>query len=77
MSDKELILGISDNLRDNIISEDRAFQLLRGILGTTSLQRCNDLIYNSSREAWKEAKGSIAGFSSWWEERNKININRV
>ena len=78
---KEQILKIAKDLEQGTISETEAQNLLLGLFGVSgSLQpltvnRVSEKMKKLSKETWIALQGDEHGWTEWWNERNKLNVN--
>jgi hypothetical protein len=78
---KAQILKVAQDLEKGTIDSDKARSLLLGLFGVSgSLQpltvnRVSEMMQQLSKETWIALQGDEHGWSEWWNERNKLNVN--
>ena len=78
---KNEIIKIADDLRNGLVTTEQARTLLLGLFGVSgSLQpltvnRVSEMMQELSKETWIALQGDEHGWTEWWNERNKLNVN--
>lgn len=77
---KEYIIKVARDLENGVITEEKARTSLLGLFGVggsgaLTVDRVGKMLNKVSKEAWIAAKGDETGYKTWWNNRNKLNVN--
>lgn len=82
MSDKEKILKIAHDLKNGVINEQKARQLLLHALGVTgtaqplTIQQVAKMLDEISLDAFIACGKTKKDWRQWMQKRGKVNLNR-
>ena len=78
---QEYILKIAKDLEQGTITEDKARNLLLGLLGISdslrplTVDNVSKMLNKVSKETWVAAQGDKHGWKRWWKNRNRLYLN--